>query len=211
MTPESTSNARTDTPSRPAPSRRQLFALSAVLAATVLTAGVAIAGLTRTPSAPPASTPTVDQIVNQTVDSVRRRGEWSRATDARRLGDARSRSGRSSPSSPCSPGRVSSRPGAPAQGPAAVVVKGKNGKRQLVLLPGASTATAHATTRTSPGSGRMIAAVSAGVPVAWLIARAAGLVAFGLLTLVRLARPRDVDEAAVARGGRRRCSAGIRR
>ncbi len=29
----------------------------------------------------------------------------------------------------------------------------------------------------------MIAAVSAGVPVAWLIARAAGLVAFGLLTL----------------------------
>lgn len=71
MTPESTSNARTDTPSRPAPSRRQLFALSAALAGTVLTAGVAIAGLTRAPSAPPASTPTVDQIVNQTVNPVR--------------------------------------------------------------------------------------------------------------------------------------------
>jgi len=40
--------------------------------------------------------------------------------------------------------------GAPSQGPAAVVVKGKNGKRQLVLLPGASTASTHATTRTSP-------------------------------------------------------------
>lgn len=39
---------------------------------------------------------------------------------------------------------------APQQGPAAVVVKGKNGKRQLVLLPGSKTAPAHATTRTSP-------------------------------------------------------------
>ena len=40
--------------------------------------------------------------------------------------------------------------GAPQQGPAAVVVKGKNGKRQLVLLPGSSTGATHATTRTSP-------------------------------------------------------------
>ncbi len=40
--------------------------------------------------------------------------------------------------------------GAPQQGPSAVVVKGKNGTRQLVLLPAASTGTAHATTRTSP-------------------------------------------------------------
>ena len=45
------------------PSRRQLLALSAVLTATVLTAGAAITGLTRPPSAPPASTPTVDQII----------------------------------------------------------------------------------------------------------------------------------------------------
>ena len=40
--------------------------------------------------------------------------------------------------------------GAPAQGPSAVIVKGKNGKRQLVLLQGASAAASHATTRTSP-------------------------------------------------------------
>ena len=33
------------------------------------------------------------------------------------------------------------------------------------------------------GAGRMIEAAATGVPVAWLIARAAGLVAFGLLTL----------------------------
>ena len=54
-----------------APGRRQLFALAAALAATVFTAGIAIAGLTRAPSSPPASTPTVDQIVNQTVNPVR--------------------------------------------------------------------------------------------------------------------------------------------
>ena len=40
--------------------------------------------------------------------------------------------------------------GAPQQGPTAVVVQGKNGKRQLVLLPGSSAAPTHATTRTSP-------------------------------------------------------------
>lgn len=45
------------------PSRRQFLALAAVLAATVLTAGAAIAGLTRPPGAPPASTPTVDQVI----------------------------------------------------------------------------------------------------------------------------------------------------
>ena len=33
------------------------------------------------------------------------------------------------------------------------------------------------------GAGRMIEAAATGVPVAWLVARAAGLVAFGLLTL----------------------------
>ncbi len=44
-------------------SRRELFALAAVLAATLLTAGAAIAGLTRTPGAPPAPVPTVSQIV----------------------------------------------------------------------------------------------------------------------------------------------------
>lgn len=39
--------------------------------------------------------------------------------------------------------------GAPAQGPTAAVVVGKNGKRQLVVLPGSATKP-HATTRTSP-------------------------------------------------------------
>jgi cyanate permease len=38
---------------------------------------------------------------------------------------------------------------APAQGPTAAVVVGKNGKRQLVVLPGKTSPT-HATTRTSP-------------------------------------------------------------
>jgi hypothetical protein len=40
--------------------------------------------------------------------------------------------------------------GAPQQGPTAAVVVGKNGSRQLVLLPSAASAPAHATTRTSP-------------------------------------------------------------
>jgi cyanate permease len=41
--------------------------------------------------------------------------------------------------------------GAPALGPVAVVVNGKNGKRQLVLLPAATKASStHGTTRTSP-------------------------------------------------------------
>lgn len=39
--------------------------------------------------------------------------------------------------------------GAPARGPTAAVVVGKNGKKHLVLLPSTSTGT-HATTRTSP-------------------------------------------------------------
>ena len=64
VTPESNANGRGEPLRGAAPSRRQLFALAAVLAATVLTAGAAIAGLTRAPGSPPASTPTVDQIVN---------------------------------------------------------------------------------------------------------------------------------------------------
>ena len=39
--------------------------------------------------------------------------------------------------------------GAPAQGPTAAVVIGKNGKKQLVVLPNTAAPT-HATTRTSP-------------------------------------------------------------
>lgn len=40
--------------------------------------------------------------------------------------------------------------GAPSQGPSVVIVKGKNGKRQLVVLPSAGKASTHGTTRTSP-------------------------------------------------------------
>lgn len=72
MTPEAKANGQARAAARPAPTRRQLFALSAALAGTVLTAGIAIAGLTRSPGAPPASTPTVEQIVNQTVSPTRR-------------------------------------------------------------------------------------------------------------------------------------------
>jgi len=43
------------------PSRRELFALSAVLAATTLTAAAAIAGLTRHPTARVQIVPTVSQ------------------------------------------------------------------------------------------------------------------------------------------------------
>ena len=39
--------------------------------------------------------------------------------------------------------------GAPSQGPSVAVVVGKNGKRQLVVLPNTSSRP-HATTRTSP-------------------------------------------------------------
>jgi hypothetical protein len=45
------------------PSRRELFALAAVLAATVLTGAAAIAGLSRTAQPLQPSPPTVSQIV----------------------------------------------------------------------------------------------------------------------------------------------------
>ncbi len=57
--------AGTGTP-RQVPSRRELFALAAAIAGTVITAGAAIAGLTRTAPAGQPSTPTVSQIVGQT-------------------------------------------------------------------------------------------------------------------------------------------------
>lgn len=52
------------TPKRmPMPSRRELFALAAVLVATVLTAALAIAGLTRKAAPLQPTPPTVSQIV----------------------------------------------------------------------------------------------------------------------------------------------------
>jgi hypothetical protein len=47
------------------PGRRELFALAAVLAATVLTGAAAIAGLTRKAAPAQSSTPTVSQIIGQ--------------------------------------------------------------------------------------------------------------------------------------------------
>ncbi len=72
MTPERTVNGRPRVGAERLPSRRELFGLAAVLAATALTAGAAIAGLTRSPSSPPASTPTVDQIVTPIPAAPRR-------------------------------------------------------------------------------------------------------------------------------------------
>jgi hypothetical protein len=45
------------------PDRRELFALAAVLAATVVTMAAAIAGLTRTAAPVQSPTPTVSQVV----------------------------------------------------------------------------------------------------------------------------------------------------
>ena len=50
-------------PAAPVPSRRELFGLAAVLAATVLTAGAAVSGLRRTPAPVQQSPPVVDQII----------------------------------------------------------------------------------------------------------------------------------------------------
>ncbi len=47
------------------PSRRELFALAAVLAATAVTGAAAIAGLTRKAAPVQPSTPTVSQVVGQ--------------------------------------------------------------------------------------------------------------------------------------------------
>lgn len=56
---------------RPAePNRRQLIALALALTATVLTGGVAIAGLTRTPPAAPAG-PSVQQVQPTTTAPAR--------------------------------------------------------------------------------------------------------------------------------------------
>lgn len=51
------------------PSRRELFALAAVLAATVVTGFAAIAGLTRKAAPAQPSPPTVSQIIGQTPTS----------------------------------------------------------------------------------------------------------------------------------------------
>ena len=53
------------------PSRRELFALAAALAATVVTGGAAIAGLTRNAAPAPVSTPTVNQVVGQPASPPR--------------------------------------------------------------------------------------------------------------------------------------------
>ena len=55
--------ARGDTGKQSLPGRRELFALAAVLAATVVTMAAAIAGLTRTAAPVQPSPPTVSQIV----------------------------------------------------------------------------------------------------------------------------------------------------
>jgi len=49
------------------PSRRELLALTAVLAATTLTAGVAIAGLAHRPTAPVQVVSTISQQQSQTT------------------------------------------------------------------------------------------------------------------------------------------------
>jgi hypothetical protein len=72
MTSETTTNGRASVSAERLPSRRELFALAAVLAATALTAGAAIAGLTRSPGAAPASTPTVDQVITPAPLAPRR-------------------------------------------------------------------------------------------------------------------------------------------
>ncbi len=69
MTPANKDGRATGSQGR-APSRRELFALASVLAATALTAGAAIAGLTRAPGAPPAPVPTVDQIITPAVPAT---------------------------------------------------------------------------------------------------------------------------------------------
>lgn len=48
-------------PPGPTPTRRELLALSAALAGTTLTAAAAVAGLTRHPTAPVRTVPTVQQ------------------------------------------------------------------------------------------------------------------------------------------------------
>ena len=49
-------------PTRPNPSRRELLALSAALAGVTLTAAAAVAGLTRHPTAPLQTVPTVSRV-----------------------------------------------------------------------------------------------------------------------------------------------------
>ena len=99
-------------PGRSAPSRRELFAVAAALAATVLTGAAAVAGLTRrVPAAPtvPRSRP----------DHHARRANRPAARRARRLTCARSGQPSSRPgrSSPCSPLLAWTRPQAAARRP----------------------------------------------------------------------------------------------
>jgi len=54
----------------PAPSRRQLFALAAMFAATVWAAAAAIAGLPRSTQAPAAPVPTVSQVVGPSAPAA---------------------------------------------------------------------------------------------------------------------------------------------
>ena len=53
------------------PGRRELLALAAVLAATVLTGGLAVAGLNRAPAPSQGPTQTVDGVVGQSQSAPR--------------------------------------------------------------------------------------------------------------------------------------------
>ena len=68
----STGAANSDRSSAKTPSRRELFAVAAVLAATVVTGAAAIAGLTRKASPVQPSPPTVSQIISPAPVAPRR-------------------------------------------------------------------------------------------------------------------------------------------
>ncbi len=135
---------------RALPDRRELFALAAVLAATVLTASAAIAGLTRK-AAPRRSRrpPTVEP--DHRAGARPAAAESSRETDAHRLGNRALRLGalrRRRVPRLDAPAADAAR--SPQSVPGAVIVKGKNGTSRLVVVSGTGTAAPHATTRTSP-------------------------------------------------------------
>ena len=184
VTLETATTVAQDASAGRAPSRRELFALAAVLAATALTAGAAIAGLTTSPRRAARVNSRPSTRSSRLPGGPVPPSAWSRATDAHRLGDRalglgalrrRRRAGLDAPAAA----------GAPAQGPSAPWSSGAR------TASGSSCCcrVRHARSRPMPRRGPRRcpqddrSCRSAGVPVAWLVARAAGLVAFGLLTL----------------------------
>ena len=156
------------------PSRRELLALSAALAATTLTAGAAIAGLAHRPTASVPIVPTVSQPAAPA--SPARRNLGSRADDAERLGD------RPVGLAVVRRDRRARLDAAAARAKPVAGDRRQGQERHATLVPAIDVGDPRDDADLARPRRMIGATTSSAVPVAWLVARAAGLTALALLS-----------------------------